>query len=237
MNNSKQILLPGLNKQLHFLEKRLNLSNLKILVIGSGSTKIAESLNHNNDVEMVVEDYESLMKTKFELSESVKVPVKIMDYENTDYKNETFDLIFAQASISDSRRKKIITEIKRISKPSGYLCVGELVKLQDQVPNFVMELFNYSNLNPLSQQNILSFYKEINFQIIDHADLSNTLREFYEQYLKLLKERLHSLSSNEKSYYKKILNQVSHESNAYLKLGADKFIGFTVLLLKHKSIL
>ena len=48
---------------------------------------------------------------------------------------------------------------------------------------------------------------------------------------KLLDDRLNKLGESEKAYHKKMLNRISHESNAYLKLGADKFIGFVSLLL------
>jgi DNA-directed RNA polymerase subunit N (RpoN/RPB10) len=47
-----------------------------------------------------------------------------------------------------------------------------------------------------------------------------------------LKANINNLSGQEKSYYKKLLNKISHESNAYLKLGADKYIGFKMLILK-----
>jgi hypothetical protein len=47
-----------------------------------------------------------------------------------------------------------------------------------------------------------------------------------------LKQAIETLTEKEKSYYKKLLNKISHESNAYLKLGADKYIGYKLLILK-----
>ena len=48
----------------------------------------------------------------------------------------------------------------------------------------------------------------------------------------MLKNTKEDLPENEKSYYKKLLNQISHESNVYLKLGGDKYLGFYALILQ-----
>jgi len=232
MKKSNLILLPGLNKQLSFLESRLNISDLKILIVGPGTSIIAKRLKKSNDVEMIVEDYDSLMSTKLDSQNHSEVKVRLMDFERTDFENESFDLVYVQGSTSDTRRKKITKEIKRIIKHDGYFCVGEVIKLQDDVPNFVHELFNYSNLDPLVADQFISFYEDRKFDLVDSVELSNTLPEYYRENLKLLIERIKTLNSSEISYYKKILNQISHESNVYLKLGGNRFIGFKALLLK-----
>jgi len=232
--NKKLILLPGLDKQIKFLNGKLNLDSIQCLVIGSSSAMAAKKIQKESGthVNVIVEDYESMMNTKLELGNSENVSAKMMDFERTDFSNKTFDLVYSQGSISSSRRKKIVKEIKRISKSDGYLCVGEIVKLQDKIPNFVRELFEYSNLDPMDIKQLLPYYEERNFELVDSIDLTKTMKEYYQSNIELLKNKINSLSQSEKSYYKKILNQISHESNAYLKLGADKFIGFEVLLLK-----
>ncbi len=233
--NKNNVFLPGLDKQLTFLKSRLELSELQVLVMGSGTAIIANQiLKMGNNVEVIVEDYDSLMNAKLEFNSSEEVNIKLMDFERTDYVMEKFDLVYVQGSISDIRRKKIIKEIKRITKPNGYLCVGEVVNLAENSPIFVKKLFEFSKLEPLYQEQLIPYYEERNFELIDSIDLSFTLREYYSINTKMLNERVKSLSSNEKSYYKRILNQISHESNAYLKLGANKFIGFHALLLKKK---
>jgi ubiquinone/menaquinone biosynthesis C-methylase UbiE len=235
MNKSDLILLPGLDKQLTFLKSRLELSELQVLIMGSGTAIIAKQLQSmGNNVEVIVEDYDSLMNAKLEISGSDEVNVKIMDFERTDYSNEKFDLVYVQGSISDARRKKIVKEIKRVLNQDGHLCLGDMVNLSENPPIFVKELFAFSKLEPLYKENLIPYYEERNFELVDSIDLSFTLREYYSINTKMLSERNKSLSSNEKSYYKKILNQISHESNAYLKLGANKFIGFHALLLKKK---
>lgn len=231
---NKTILLPGLEKQFSFLSGRLNLSSMRILIIGSQTVPIAKKLQNDNKVEIIVEEYESLMNTKLELGKEDKFSVKIMDFERTDYKNNEFDVIYSQGSISNYRRKNIVKEINRILKIGGYLCVGEVVKLEKSVPQFVQDIFENSDLDPLNDNELLNYYLQRNFEEIDSQDLSNSLKEYYTQNIRLLKQQEGSFSSSEKSYLKTILNKLSHESNAYLKLGADRFIGFESLLLKKK---
>ena len=234
MMTNNTIYLPGLKKQYEFLLSKLELSGLKILVVGSSSAGISKLLlnKSNEKVEIIVEDYESLLVTQIELQAKSEISVKLMDFENTDYPENNFDLVYAQGSISDKRRKKIVKEIKRILKPNGYLCVGEIVKLEDKIPIFIKEIYELSDLDPIFHDSVSLYYEERNFEVIDSINLSNTLKEYYSLNLKLLKENIKSLSPSEKSYYKTILNKISHESNAYLKLGGERFMGFITLLLK-----
>ncbi len=64
-----QILLPGSNKQINFLLDRITLDGLNLLVIGSQSVDIAKTLadKASMDVELIVEDYETLMISNLEL--------------------------------------------------------------------------------------------------------------------------------------------------------------------------
>ncbi len=234
MKNSQKVLLPGLTRQLKFLLNEVEIENFNILVVGSGSVQIAKLLQNKTGktLDIIVEDYESLMNSNLLLKEKGNIQVKLMDFEHTDYNNETFDLVFAQASVSNFRRNKIVKEIKRILKPKSYFTVGEVTKLQNELPNFVAEIFNYSEINPLLETEITKYYESRNFEIIAQKDLSYTLKEYYSTNINRLKTTEKKLSEEEKTYYKKLLKKISHESNAYLKLGADKFIGFKTLLLK-----
>jgi SAM-dependent methyltransferase len=235
LKNQTRLLLPGLNKQISFLKNKISLSGATILIAGSGSAPIVNYFSPENKlINLIVEDYESLIISKLELENKNDIEVKLMDFERTDFPDEHFDLIYVQGSISDFRRNKIVKELKRICKTNGYLCIGEVVKLNENVPNFVSELFEASGLNPLYINDIQNYYLERKFEIIDFTDLSGTLKEYYKLSSKLLKERMNDLDEGEKAYNKKLLNRISHESNAYLKLGADKFIGFISILLAKK---
>lgn len=233
--NTKTILLPGLDKQINFLRKNL-ISEIKTaLVIGSASEIPAEiiSKRFNCNVEIIVEDYESLLNSNLILGKESNIKIKLMGFDATDFNNSSFDLIYAQASISSTKRNKIVKEIKRILKPGGYFCVGEIVMLNKVVPMFVQDIFDSSDLLPLFGGDLNKYYHEKKFTLNGSVDLTNTLKEFYLRNAALLKNSKDGLTQQERSYYKKLVNKISHESNAYLKLGADKYIGFVALLLQR----
>lgn len=229
-----KIFLPGLSKQLNFLRKNLPVKPTSILIIGSSSEFIAVSLSekYKCKTELIVEDYESLMNSKLILGKDTNVNLRMMNYDSTDFAKEEFDLIYAQASISTSNRNKIIKEIKRILKPEGHLCVGEITALSNNIPVFIKDVFNSSDLLPQFSETITNYYQERNFNILFHQNFSDTLREYYTEASNYLRSAEMKLDEKEKSYYKKLLSKISHESNVYLKLGGEKYIGFAMLLLK-----
>jgi SAM-dependent methyltransferase len=234
MENKKQILLPGLAKQLSFLEKNLNTEPKSILVMGASSEMPALELAnvYNVKIELIVEEYESLLNSKLVLKNDESINLKMMSFENTDYRDNEFDLIYAQASISLVNRNKIIKEIKRILKPGGFLCVGEIVSFTKEPPRFIQDIFDSSSMLPLYHEDIQKYYLDRKFVIVAQENLSSTLKEFYSINAAKLDDAVYNLTDNEKSYYKKIVNKISHESNVYLKLGGDKHFGFRVLLLR-----
>lgn len=230
-----KILLPGLDKQLSFLKNNLIEKPTSVLVVGSSSELIALKLAeiYKCNVELIVEEYESLLISKIIIGESKNVFPKLMNFDATDFNDNQFDLIYAQASIT-SNRSKIIKEFKRILKPNGFLCVGEIVKLSSNPPKFILDVFNSSNLIPLEKEKFISYYDEKNFKLISSDDISFTLREYYLNTIKELETSEKKLNPQEKSYFKKLINRINHESNVYLKLGGKKHIGFITALFKNE---
>lgn len=227
------IFLPGQKRQYNFLLKNYTEKPESILVIGSASEQIAVLLStkFKTPVELIVEDYGSLMNSKLVLGGEDSITVRMMNFDATDFSNGQFDLVYAQASVSLTNRNKIIKEIKRILKPCGYFSVGETVSLRKDYPAFIRDLFDGSNILPLFCEDTEKYYTERKFKVIAKADLTDTLGIFYMESSKHLREAERGLSDKEKSYYKKLVNRIGHEANAYLKLGGDKFIGFETLLL------
>ena len=228
------IFLPGGFKQFRILKSKYDLSKRDVLIIGSNSEKIAEKMieHEANSVKIIVNDYDSLMNSRLNLGKDSKIVVKMMDFDNTDFGNEEIDLIYAQASISLTNRNKIVKEIKRILKPEGVFCVSEITSLTKEYPPFVKNIFEASDILPLLHNSCANYYNERKFSVLYEEDLSSSLTSFYENAADTLDESFDRLTDKEKSYYKKLLNKISHESNAYLKLGADKFIGFKMLIIK-----
>ena len=232
MNN--KIFLPGTDKQLKMLLSHLDITGMTVLVIGTGSEEIAALLKEKgaDSVIIIVEDNDSLLYSRLILSRAQGIQVRMMEFDNTDFLSPKFDLVYAQASISNKRRNKIVKEIKRILKPEGYLCVGENINISSPVPAFVQDIWDTSSIIPLTLEDADKYYRERNFKVYNEFDLSSTLNEFYKMGKYLLEDNVDSFTDNEKSYYKKILKQINHESNIYLKLGGDAYMGFRMFILR-----
>lgn len=231
---TENYLLPGLERQLEFLFNNYKSSAKNILVVGSNCEEICKELANHFDaqIDLIVEDYDSLINSKLLLESAERINVRLMEFDVTDFDDASFDIIYAQASVSLNKRNKIIKEFNRILKQDGFLCAGEVVALKKDYPPFVQDIFDSSDLLPLFSDDIEKYYTDRKFTVAVRQNLTHTLKNYYSSNVRLLERSIDNLSTSEKSYYKKILNKLSHESNAYLKLGGDKYIGFIVLLLQ-----
>ncbi len=234
MQETQNIFLPAGFKQFRILKSKFIISGKNVLVIGAGSEKIAEKMIDSGavSVKMIVNDFDSLMNARLNLSKESIIVLEMMEYDNTDFGDKEVDLVYAQGSISSSNRSKIIREIKRILKADGVLCVGEITSLKNEYPVFIKDIFESSEIHPLQNDSCSTYYTDRNFSVLHEQDLSSSLKSFYENASSSLETSIEKLTDTEKSYYKKLLNKISHESNAYLKLGANKYIGFKMLILK-----
>ncbi|MCH9030487.1 MAG: methyltransferase domain-containing protein [Bacteroidetes bacterium] len=237
MKTDNTIYLPGTEKQFNHLKNNVSLEGQEILIIGSNSVKIAEMFSNSGakSITIIVEDYESLLNSRIMVDNGNGVNVRLMEFTNTDFINDSFDIVYAQASISSKMRNKIIKEIKRILKPEGILNVGEITSLKSSPPKFVNDIWESGNILPLSSDDVKKYYEERKFEVVDTLDLSAHLKDFYLESKKLLFNNIDSLSENEKAYYKKLLKRMSHESNAYLKLGGKDYMGFTSIIVRRIS--
>ncbi len=230
----KNTFLPGSNNQLKFLLDNIDVTGNKILVVGSASENIAVELAEKSGVPVtiIVEDLNSFMNSNMILEEAANVEVKMMDFDATDFGANTFDLIYAQASVSLDKRNKIIKEFKRILNPGGVFCTGEIVTVGKNIPAFVNDIMISSAMEPLNSDEFQNYYEQRGFEILNLEDLTSTLGVFYSGSLVKLSDAIKDFSERESSYYKKLVNKIKHESEAYLKHGADKYIGFKVILMR-----
>lgn len=237
MAEDQTIFLPGSGKQFNHLKAKVSLKNKDILIIGSNSEMITKwFLNAEaKSVTIILDEYDSLLNARYLLKNNEKISVRLMDFISTDFKDSVFDVVYAQASISSKMRNKIIKEIKRILKPEGILNAGEIVSLKPSPPKFVNDIWESGNILPLNSDDIKKYYEERKFEVVDMLYLSAHLKDFYLESKKLLINNIDSLSENEKAYYKKLLKRMSHESNAYLKLGGKDYMGFTSIIAKKVS--
>ncbi len=232
----KTILLPGLSEQLRLLVKSVSTKNKKILVMGSHSEFIAEQLlSASEDVTVIVEDEYSLLESRFRIGRPDLTQFRLMSFSKTDFPDSTFDIVFAQASITNSDRNKIFKEIKRILKPAGKFSLGEIVSLNFILPKFVNDILSRSNLVPIYFSNLISDYTSKGFKILLQQECNAKLKEYYETIKKILLMDPKLKGEIISRYDRKLYDKISHELNAYLKLGMEKHIGFYISILEKED--
>ena len=226
---ANNILLPGGSKQLeHLIEQNIPKGE-QALIIGPNCESIAIKLiEYFKSLFIVTDNYESVMQIRMKLKDEERIKVKMMDYAHTDFQDKSFDLIYAQGSISVPERKDIVKEIKRILISKGLFCAGEIVSLKDPVPGFVNDIWERSGLEPMASSVVKKYYESKGFEVLSERDLSTTLKDFYENTISVVSKT----GKAEKEEDKKYFSRMKHESNAYLKLGGDKYIGFKSLILR-----
>lgn len=231
-----KILLPGLMEQFSFLKKNIEFTDGNILVIGSHSEFVASELadSSNSRVFLINHNHESLTLSRINLGKNKSVITRMMEYENTDFKDDMFDIVYAQGSISIKNRKKITKEIFRILKTGGLFCCGELIKTDEELPRFITDLWNRTGVDGIFIKQVNDFYTSAGFNIVKQVDLSQTLKEFYEIYQSLFLSMKSELTEEEVHYQRKLFDRLNHEINIYLKLGGLKHIGFHALLLRKE---
>src|SRR3990170_4757825 len=182
MQETQNIFLPAGFKQFRILKSKFIISGKNVLVIGAGSEKIAEKMIDSGavSVKMIVNDFDSLMNSRLNLGRESIIILEMIEYEKTDFSDNEFDLVYAQASISSANRSKIIKEIKRILKADGVLCVGEMTCLKKEYPVFIKDIFESSEIVPLMNDSCSTYYTERNFLVLHEQDLSSSLKSFYE---------------------------------------------------------
>jgi len=226
---TNNILLPGGSKQLeHLLEQDIPKGE-QALIIGTNCESIATKLiEYFTNLFIITDNYESVMQIRMKLKNDEKIKVKMMDYAHTDFQDNSFDLIYAQGSISVPERKDIVKEIKRILISKGLFCAGEIVSLKEPVPGFVNDIWERSGLEPIAASEIKKYYEARGFEVLSEKDLSTALRDFYEGAFSVVSKT----DKAEKEADKKYFSRMKHESHAYLKLGGDKYIGFKSLIMR-----
>lgn len=221
--------LPGGDHQFKHLLSEHNSPQGKTLILGTIEKQIiSKMINTFSQLNIIVDNYDSLMELRFSIKENDSVKVRMMDFSNTDFETDSFDLIYAQGSISVPERKSILKEIKRILSPGGICSVGEIVSLKNPAAKFVIDIWEQSGLEPLQSAAIKSNYESRGFEVISEKDLSDSLRDYYEKSRNIISKT----GREEKELNKKYFSRMKHESNAYLKLGGDKYIGFKSLVMR-----
>ena len=166
-SKSLKILLPGTDQQIKLFSVTVDVKDKTILVVGGESVPIALRLKESgaDKVEIIAEDYETFINSSLLLGENSGLNIKIMDFANTDFAKNSFDIIYAQGSLSSEGRKEIVKEMRGLLKPGGILCDGEIVRLDNDVPAYIEDIFENSGIDPLTVDELKNFFTERNFNI------------------------------------------------------------------------
>src|ERR1039457_3978766 len=102
LEKNRFIFLPGSGFQITKFLEGMAVKGKEILIIGSNSEEIAQIFIENKagKVIIIVDDNDSLLRSRFLLSSSNVISLIMMEFSNTDFKDSSFDIIYAQASIS-----------------------------------------------------------------------------------------------------------------------------------------
>lgn len=233
MKYNNTLFLPGTDEQLNIFLRSVNVKDKSVLVIGGGSEEIALTFHQRNAVEvyLITDDEDSLVQARYSLSGNKEINIRMMDYNNTDFTPERFNVVYSQGSTGTGKRNKIVKEFLRILKPGGYLCTGEFVNLAKTPPQFIQDIWDINNLSPLYHEDLKNYYMTKDFELIQENNLSGTLKEFYST-AELLIEKSSKETDSVGKQLKKLAKMYNHEAKSYLKLGGDKYIGYRMLILK-----
>ncbi len=237
MKNKSEIFLPGGFQLANFLINNTRLKDTSILIIGFGAEEIAKKFIElePREIFIIVDNDESLLTARLSLSGIKTINVRLMSFDKIDFHDSRFDIVFAQGSVSSTNRKNIFSEIKRVLTNKGIFCNGEIIRINKIVPKFISDIWDRSDIDALTDDELKYFFNKMNFSVKAEINLTATLKNFYKQAESLLRNNVDSLPSNEKSFRKKIINRISHESKVFLYQGGDKYIGFKGFIL-HKDV-
>lgn len=223
------IFLPGSSEQLKFFLKESPVNSKSvILLLGASHFEIANVLSAEgaDKVINIVDDYDSLMLSRMKLADKKTASVSFMEFNKLDFPDNTFTAVYAQASISTHNRSAILEEIKRVLKPEGDLCIGEIVNLQKDAPQFVKDIWAKGDVDPLFIDSVPDYYNSTGFNVIAHKQFS--LQSFYTSASK----KFNNMQDKDE-YQNRVLKRIKHECNAYLNLGGKKYMGILSILARN----
>jgi ubiquinone/menaquinone biosynthesis C-methylase UbiE len=223
------IFLPGSSEQVKFFlhESPINSQDV-ILLIGASHFEITNRLaaEYPDKIVNVVDDYDNLMLSRIGLTAKKIASISFMEFDKLDFPDNTFTAVYAQASISIEKRGTILEQVKRVLKPEGILCIGEMVNLKKEVPQFVHDIWNNGEITPLFIDEVPEYYSSLGFNVTAKKQFS--LQSFYTNAEKQFKNM-----QNKDDYQNRVLKRIKHECNAYLNLGGSKYMGILSILARN----
>lgn len=230
---SSGVLLPGREDQLNFLLRNMPVAGKKVLLIGSGAEKIAMKLAEENceSILILTDNEELLVNTRMIVTGQEKIKVKYSSFAGIDSPDGSFDIVYAQGTISNMDRKKILKEVYRVLGHEGFFVVGEMTSLKGDIPAFLRSVFAANGMEIVSAESLEMFYKGEGFKLKSMKVLDNSLKEYYKDIERVFNRKLSNMTKQEQQENKELITKTKHEINVFLKLGGLKYIGFSAFIL------
>ena len=187
-------------KQGKWLSKRMGIKgNEKILDCGCGIGWVMKQialLYPNTEIHGINLSDKQIEMAKEVLKDSDNCKLSIQDYTDTDYKDNTFDIVYFCESMGYSNFEQVIKECIRILKPNGKLYINEIVVKCDK------DKLNKKELNKLNY-----FIDSWFYNVYDCKTIINKVEKIGGFELidnkKFLKPSLHWINAVRKSGLKK----------------------------------
>lgn len=234
----EKIFLPGGKKMFDYMSLKISAEGKKVLILGENSLEIAGLFKSvkSDSVIVGVRDDETLMLERMRLTDK-SVSVRLLAFEATGLPHESFDIVYAQASLCVRYRDEIFNEVYKLLKHEGYFVLGELTKNEEKTPQFLNDLWAMQDIQPVTGEKLLNLLEAAGFVCKHAANLSGQLSSFYKTGRMMIEDYKKVHGDEIRGTDKKQINTMKHEVNAYLKLGGDRYIGLNCYILKkeHKS--
>lgn len=226
-------LLPGGEEQFNFLLRNIPVAGKKVLILGTGAEKIAAKFieEGSESVLIITEDEQLLIQTRMNLTDKEKTKVKYSSYTSIDAAEGSFEIVYAQGTVSINERRKILKDVYRVLAPDGVFAVGEMTSLKGDIPAFLRSVFAANGMEIVSAESLEMFYKGEGYKIKSAKDLSNTLKDYYKNTERVFSRRVSNMTKQDQAEHKDLITKSKHELNVFLKLGGLKYIGFHAFLL------
>lgn len=228
MQQDAIILLPGMNEQSNAFLRHHKIKEAKMLVMGTAAPHLLKKFLNPfvGSIDVIIDNEDLLLTERLSAPKDKKVRVRFMDFSNTDFADNTFDFVYTQGAASTLQRIKILHEIKRILKPGGVYCLGELVYIKQEVPVSIKSVWEIAGIAPIEIEQAAPCYADAGFTLLDTTDLSKTLFMMYERYREIMHDGANQMTEDEFQALRHDLIRLKHEAEIFIKMGGDKYTGY-----------
>ena len=219
-----------------FASTNLGPKEIQILDIGCGTGAQTITLAKEINGKIIATDnYQPYLELLTSKSKKEKVSDKIicknMDMGKLDFKQDQFDLIWAEGSIYIISFRKGLHAVKPTLKSKGYAVFSDMNWFKENPPTELKQFFDNECPDMVSVEENIILIKECGYEIIDTFQLEES--GFWDSYYTPLENRLvlmrNKYRDNEEA--KAIIEDVQFEIDLYRKYS--QYYGYTFYIMQN----